>query len=141
ASFQFNWGDGSGTSGDSETGIYDVVLNYGGMEDVSMWANYTLVSVDDGDDTHGIAVAARMALNDGCGIAVRGEALLTDADVGDNSEEYSLTLTGDSALTDNLTAKVELRLDFSSDDTLPSSNGNDKEDVAAMALAQLVYEF
>ncbi len=141
ASFQFNWGDGSGTSGDSETGIYDVVLNYGGMEDVSMWANYTLVSVDDGDDTHGIAVAARMALNDGCGIAVRGEALLTDPDVGDNSEEYSLTLTGDSALTDNLTAKVELRLDFSSDDTLPDRRGNADEDVAAMALAQLVYEF
>jgi hypothetical protein len=142
ASFQFNWGDADGP-GDLEVGTYDVVVNYGGMEDVSMWANYTLVSVDSGlleGETHGIAVAARMALNEGCGIAVRGEALLIDLDAGD-TEFYSLTLTGDSALTDNLTAKVELRLDFAADDVLPDSDGVAGEDVAAMVLAQLVYEF
>ncbi|HIG71317.1 MAG TPA: hypothetical protein EYQ46_14990, partial [Myxococcales bacterium] len=147
ASFQFNWGELQGAD-DSEQGTYDLLLNYGGMEDVSMWANYTLVTVEQGlseGKTHGIAVAARMALNDSCGVAVRGEALLRKPHgnnaVDKNSEEYSLTLTGDSALTDNLTAKVELRLDFAADDTLPDSDGNAGEDVAAMALAQLVYEF
>ncbi|MGY8805241.1 MAG: hypothetical protein ACKVK6_13505, partial [bacterium] len=107
-----------------------------------MWANYTLVSVDDGaleGDTHGIAAAARMALNESSGIAVRGEALIIDLDAGD-TEQYSLTFTGDNALTDNLTAKAELRLDFA-DDTLPDRRGNPTEDVAVMALAQLVYEF
>ena len=150
ASFSFNWGDSNadwsglpGAGARSETGTYDFILNYGGMEDVSMWANYTLVSVDDGaleGDTHGIAAAARMALNESSGIAVRGEALIIDLDAGD-TEEYSLTFTGDNALTDNLTAKVEVRLDFSSDDALPDRRGNANEDVAAMALAQLVYEF
>jgi len=149
ASFSFNWGDsnadwlGAGPTGRNETGTYDFILNYGGMEDVSMYANYTLVSVDDGlleGETHGIAVAARMALNESSGIAVRGEALILDLDAGD-TEFYSLTLTGDNALTDSLTAKVEVRLDFSSDDVLPDSRGLPSEDVAAMVLAQLVYEF
>ena len=36
--------------------------------------------------------------------------------------------------------KAELRLDFA-DDTLPDRRGNLTEDVAVMALAQLVYEF
>jgi hypothetical protein len=143
ASFQFNWGDSNAVSPTrSETGTYDFILNYGGMEDVSMYANYTIVSVDDGvleGDTHGIAVAARMALNESSGIAVRGEALIIDLDAGD-TEQYSLTFTGDNALTDNLTAKAELRLDFA-DDTLPDRRGNPTEDVAVMALAQLVYEF
>ena len=150
ASFSFNWGDSNadwsglpGAGARSETGTYDFILNYGGMEDVSMWANYTLVSVDDGaleGDTHGIAAAARMALNESSGIAVRGEALIFDLDTGE-TEQYSLTFTGDNALTDNLTAKVELRFDFSSDDVLPNSNGTPAEDVATMVLAQLVYEF
>jgi hypothetical protein len=144
ASFQFNWGDSNAVSPTrSETGTYDFILNYGGMEDVSMYANYTLVSVDDGvleGEQHGIAVAARMALNESSGIAVRGEALINDLDAGD-TELYSLTFTGDNALTDNLTAKVEVRLDFASDDTLPDRRGKPNEDVAAMALAQLVYEF
>jgi hypothetical protein len=150
ASFSFNWGDSNadwsglpGAGARSETGTYDFILNYGGMEDVSMWANYTLVSVDDGaleGDTHGIAAAARMALNESSGIAVRGEALIYDLDAGE-TEQYSLTFTGDNALTDNLTAKVELRFDFSSDDVLPNSNGTPAEDVATMVLAQLVYEF
>ena len=143
ASFSFNWGDSNAVSPTrSETGTYDFILNYGGMEDVSMYANYTIVSVDDGvleGDTHGIAVAARMALNESSGIAVRGEALINDLDAGD-TEQYSLTFTGDNALTDNLTAKAELRLDFA-DDTLPDRRGNPTEDVAVMALAQLVYEF
>jgi hypothetical protein len=144
ASFSFNWGDSKAVSPTkSETGTYDFILNYGGMEDVSMYANYTLVSVDDGvleGEQHGIAVAARMALNESSGIAVRGEALINDLDAGD-TELYSLTFTGDNALTDNLTAKVEVRLDFASDDTLPDRRGKPNEDVAAMALAQLVYEF
>jgi hypothetical protein len=85
-------------------------------------------------------VAARMALNESSGIAVRGEALIIDVDTLE-TELYSLTFTGDNALTDNLTAKVEVRLDFASDDTLPDRRGKENEDVAAMALAQLVYEF
>jgi len=43
-------------------------------------------------------------------------------------------------LTDHLTAKAEVRLDFD-DGNLPDDEGVLDEDVAALILAQLVYEF
>ena len=53
---------------------------------------------------------------------------------------WSLTLTGDKSLTDHLTAKAELRLDFDKNN-LSDDEGVAGEDVAALILAQLVYEF
>ncbi len=141
ASFNFSWGDNRG--GDVNRFIGDVVLTYDGMEDVSMWFNYTVRSDDDGGaegETHGIAAAARLALADDMGVALRGEAAIVDLDAGE-TETYSLTVTGDKSLTDHLTAKAEVRLDFHADDGLPDDKGAAGEDVAALVLAQLVYEF
>jgi len=141
ASFQFVYGSDNrpDNAPDVDTGIYDFVITYGGMEDIEMWFNYTLISTDpDGkagksDETHGIAAAARLAMSEKCGLALRGEAVL---DTDDNNNEYSATITGDYGLTNNLTAKGEVRFDFSTDDSLPGD-----EDFASMVLAQLVYEF
>jgi len=138
ASFNFSYGD----VGDADQFIGDVVLTYDGMEDVSMWLNYTVLSNDDGladGETHGIAAAARMALSDDMGIAVRGEVTIQDDDTAENNA-WSLTLTADKSLTDNLTAKGEVRLDFD-DGNLPDDEGLADEDVAALILAQLVYQF
>jgi hypothetical protein len=141
ASFQFVWGETAFAN--VEQGTYDIIINYSGMENVAMYANYTLISFDgsgtDGE-VHGISVAARMAVNEDCGIAVRGEAVITDLPGGD-VETYSFTATGDHKLTENLTAKAEVRLDFSGDDIYPDDKGAASEDVAALVLAQLVYEF
>ena len=69
------------------------------------------------------------------GLALRGEAVIIDLDALE-TETYSITTTADYAVTDQLTAKGELRFDIAPDDIL--ANG---EDFAAMILAQLVYEF
>lgn len=147
AGFQFVWGsqgDGAGNGPDFNVGVYDVLLTYDGMEDISTWLNYTLISVDDGlgeGEVHGIAVASRMALSDDLGVAIRGEAVIFDPDGGGGTETYSVTLTSDYGLTDHLTAKGEVRVDIQSDDLLPDSRGRAREDVAALVLAQLLYEF
>jgi len=139
ASANFSWGE---LPGDVGQFIGNVVLTYDGMEDISMWFDYTVVSLDDGPNdgaTHGIAAAARMALGDDMGVAVRGEVTIQDDDAVENNA-WSLTFTGDKALTDHLTAKAEVRLDFD-DGNLPDDAGTLDEDVAALILAQLVYEF
>ncbi len=139
ASFNFSYGD---VGGDVDQFIGNVVLTYNGMEDVSMWFDYTVASLDDGandGEIHGIAAAARMALGDDMGVAVRGEVTIQDDDATENNA-WSLTVTGDKSLTDHLTAKAELRLDFD-DGNLADDKGVAGEDVAALILAQLVYEF
>jgi len=139
ASFNFSWGDLPGDVGEF---IGNVVLTYDGMEDVSMWFDYTVVSLDDGaaeGEIHGIAAAARMALGDDMGVAVRGEVTIQDDDATENNA-WSLTFTGDKSLTDHLTAKAEVRLDFDKNN-LVDDEGAAGEDVAALVLAQLVYEF
>ncbi len=146
AAFSGSWGDvgaNGGVGQDVDRFIGDVLLTYDGMEDVSMWFNYTIVQDDDGaaeGEVHGIAVAARMALADDMGVAVRGEAVITDLDAGE-TETYSATVTADKSLTDHLTAKAELRLDFHADDGFPDDKGAAGEDIAALILAQLLYEF
>ena len=135
ASFQFVWGQ---EGMDVDTGIWDFLLTHSGIEDVQLWVNYTLVTFDpDGGssgETHGIAAAARMAMSEKCGIAIRGEAVIVDT--GTETETYSATVTTDYALTSHLTAKGEVRFDIAPDDILPGG-----EDFAALVLAQLVYEF
>jgi hypothetical protein len=145
ASFQFVWGETAIDGVDS--GTYDVILDYSGMENVAMYVNYSLISVDGpgggGDgEIHGISAAARMAINEDCGIALRAEAVLVDPELealGDDM--YTVTVTGDHKLTSNLTAKAEVRFDISPDDDLRDNNGAKGEDFSALVLAQLVYEF
>lgn len=141
-----NWSAGAtvvwGEIVDTETGIYDFLLSCDASDDVSAWLNYTIVDIEDFATVHGIAAAARMALSDELGVALRAEALLADVDssVGKNFEVWSITTTTDYALTEHLTVKGELRIDIN-DDSLPDSRGVPDEDVAAMVLAQFIYEF
>ncbi|MBW2390881.1 MAG: outer membrane beta-barrel protein [Deltaproteobacteria bacterium] len=139
-----NWSAGGtvvwGDIGDTGTGIYDFLLSSDVSDDVSAWLNYTIVDIEDVATVHGIAAAARMALSEEMGVALRGEALFVDVDGGGNFEVWSITTTGDYALTEHLTTKLELRIDIN-DDTLPDSRGVPDEDVAAMILAQFIYEF
>jgi hypothetical protein len=137
---QIVWGE---ESPGVDTGIYDIVISGDVSEDISAWFNYTIRSTDDGPldgEYHGIAAAARMALSDEMGVALRGEIVIIDVDAGE-TELYSVTVTTDYALTDHLTGKGEVRINFSGDDVYPGSRVGDAEDVSAMVLAQLIYQF
>ncbi|MCP5039835.1 MAG: outer membrane beta-barrel protein, partial [bacterium] len=135
---------GSSPAPETDTTIWDVVVTCDAMEDVSVWINYTGLSFDtktgplDGE-VHGIAAAGRWALSDDLGLAVRGEVVIEDNDAAE-TEFGSLTFTVDYALTDHLTAKGEVRVDFA-DGMLPDRHGDLDEDFSEMALAQLIYEF
>lgn len=131
------WGD----EGGDDTGYYDLLITCDGMENVSAWFNYTLVDVEDGATTHGIALAARMALNDDMGVALRGEVKIIDPDAGSSDSSYSITATGDYALTSHLQAKAEIRIDIDADGFKSSDGTAGGEDVSALILAQLVYTF
>ena len=135
--FSMVWGD----MGGDDTGTYDFLFTCDAMDDVSAWINYTLVDVDDVGQMHGIAIAARMALNDDMGVALRGEVTIFDPDGGDKNSRWSVTGTGDYALTDHLTAKTEIRIDIDKNN-LPDGKGNATgEDVAATIFVQLAYAF
>ncbi|MCH7867304.1 MAG: outer membrane beta-barrel protein [Myxococcales bacterium] len=131
------WGDEGGV----DTGFYDLVLTCDGMESVSAWFNYTLVDADDIGQIHGIALAARMALNDDMGVALRGEVRILDLDGFSSDSSYSITATGDYALTSHLQAKAEIRIDIDADGFKGSDGTPGDEDVSALILAQLVYTF
>ena len=140
ASAQMVWGE---SSPGVDTGVYDFLVSGDVSEDLAAWVNYTLLANDDGPadgEVHGIAAAARMALSEEMGVALRGEALIIDVDLGE-TELYSITVTTDYALTDHLTAKGELRVNLSADDVYTGSRSVASEDASAMILAQLIYQF
>ena len=137
--FSMVWGDDGG----NDKGIYDLLLTCDAMDNISAWFDYTLVDEDDVGQIHGIALAARMALNDDMGVALRGEVTIIDPDNGPKDNRYSITATGDYALTSSLTAKAEIRIDIDADG-LPDDDGDPLttgEDVAATILVQLTYAF
>lgn len=134
------WGE---STRDIEIGLYDVVIHCSGEDGRTTWINYTLRTADAGPndgEIHGIAIARRMALTEDMGVSLRGEALIFDLD-GSSTEQYSITATTDHAVTDRLTAKAEVRIDIDSDKRLRDSDGTRNEDVAAMFVGQLIYEF
>lgn len=98
---------------------------------------------------HGFAAAARLALRDGTGVAIRGEVgLLADPEAPFNDNLWTVTATIDHALTDNLTTLTEVRYDGVSDGLAASGGGfwNESGTSAtrngqALFIAQLVYEF
>jgi hypothetical protein len=136
--FSMVWGDDGG----NDKGIYDLLLTCDAMDNISAWFDYTLVDEDNVGTTHGIALAARMALNDDMGVALRGEVTISDPDGGSKDNRYSITATGDYALTSSLTAKTEIRIDIDKNG-LPDEDGDPTtgEDVAATILVQLTYAF
>ena len=132
-----------GIFGDN-VGFLDILVACGGSGKTEAWFDYTLRWVDVGGFSedyyqHGIAVAARTEVSDDLGIAVRAEGVfsrLAKTSGTFSNNLWSFTGTADYALTDNLTAKGEVRVDIDSDDGF-----HENEDVAGTIFAQLTYAF
>jgi len=147
--FSMVWGDMRG----ADIGTYDFLFSCDAMDDVSMWLNYTFVDTDENvaagggqpalekGMVHGIAIAARMAIGDQMGVALRGEVTISDPDGGDTNNRWSVTATGDYAVTDHLTAKTEIRIDIDKNNLPDGKGAATGEDVAATIYVQLAYMF
>jgi hypothetical protein len=106
-----------------KTGLVDVTGWFNPTENVSLWANYDYLYVENtGYYTHGIAVAGRVGMGD-AGVALRGEYVQEHQTVvpgptigllqgfSETAKAFTVTLTGDYALTDHLKVKLEGRYD------------------------------
>ncbi len=110
----------------------DLVATFDPIESLSTWLNFTYKQhMSGGPDTPipytggkpegwGVAAAARYAINDRLGLALRGEFIQDNRNLfgatdrmGDATDldAWGFTLTADYAITDNLTLKAEGRFD------------------------------
>ena len=111
----------------------DLVATFDPIESLSTWLNFTYKQhmsggPDDPSITYtggkpegwGVAAAARYAINDRLGLALRGEFIQDNRNlfgatdrIGDATDldAWGFTLTADYAITDNLTLKAEGRFD------------------------------
>lgn len=129
--------------------ILDAVFEWTPSDNVLLWANYDYFFVDDlgGVDfkANGISLGGRVGITDAAGLGGRFEyAHLNNVNGGsDNGDLYSFTITGDYALTDNLTWKVEYKYEKSSDidDAFPKGNSGKLSDDAGYIGTQLYYAF
>ncbi|MFP6622826.1 MAG: outer membrane beta-barrel protein [Myxococcota bacterium] len=158
----FLWGLGMGDDSTSLSfnGIYsdknaagnsayllDLVAEHNVSDSLSVSANLDYNSYASGnDDPWGIAlsIGSRLAISDDLGVGGRFELLHTDADdVADTeTDTYSVTVTSDYALADNLTWKCEVSY-LTADDTTPFSDGAtaaSSDDVWLLG-TQLTYSF
>ena len=143
AAYSVVWGEESGTAPkDADRGYHDFLVSVD-SGNLSMWANYTLVTAEHLGKSHGLAIAARIGLTEACGIALRAESVTLDPKKGggDSDTAYSLTATGDYALTDHLQLKSEFRIDMDADKFTDKKNTPNKNDEAYLLIAQLVYTF
>ena len=140
-------------------GLVDVTAWFNPTESLSLWANYDYLYLEEtGLYANGIALAGRAQLTEKVGLALRGEyvrehpansipgqqSFFVVVDDNRSTELYSVTLTGDYALTDHLTMRAESRADF----VKAATNGvgffknhNGMSDKQVVLLAELVYEF
>ena len=132
----------------------DLVATFDPIESLSTWLNFTYKQhMSGGPDTPipytggkpegwGVAAAARYAINDRLGLALRGEFIQDNRNLfgatdrmGDATDldAWGFTLTADYAITDNLTLKAEgrfdrfdfIRPDDPPTDTAVSADGSD----------------
>jgi hypothetical protein len=112
-------GDGSPTG--DQTGLVDVTAWFNPTENVSLWANYDYLYVENtGYYANGIALAGRVGFGD-AGLALRGEYVQEHpssgaglgflAGIPETSKAFTATVTGDYALTDHLKVRSEFRYD------------------------------
>lgn len=154
-----NAGDaGAGRNGD-KTGIVDVVATWDPSEALSMWANFDYVWLDGekapGDpQAVGIAVAGRYAITEQAGFALRGEYVYSEDDyigLGVNSSSdqdlWSITGTLDYLLTENLTARAEVRYEQGDASSAPNDfyfgegDGSDPEKNQVLLGVEMYYRF
>jgi hypothetical protein len=136
---------------DTSNNLIDVIATWNPSDRLGVWVNFDWRQAEGTgaafDETlYGLAAASRLAVTDSTGVALRFEwlRLETDNPVNVPTNIYSLTGTVDHSLTDNLTARVELRWDMGGDDALLFQNSDAvpaMEDSQVVALAQLVYAF
>ena len=132
----------------------DLVATFDPIESLSTWLNFTYKQhMSGGPDTPipytggkpegwGVAAAARYAINDRLGLALRGEFIQDNRNLFGATDRmefptdldaWGFTLTADYAITDNLTLKAEgrfdrfdfIRPDDPSTDTAVSADGSD----------------
>jgi hypothetical protein len=158
---------------DHDVGLYDLVLTWDPTEKISTWINFNYMWGEgqrDYADFHawGLAMAGRYAVTERLGIASRFEVVRTDNDMAwedgscdwaygcifpgsggesvdvNNGTIYSITGTVDYALTNNLTARAEVRYDNVTKDGNDNEffdQGGDLRPDQTTAGVQLVYEF
>jgi len=146
-----NWGKNEAGSGADHL-LFNTVASIDPTDHLSAYIDYTLNIRDVGGTRfalHGMAVAARLALRDTTGIALRGEVgVLGDPDAPFNDTLWTVTTTIDHALTDDLKSLIEIRYDGVSDGLAGAGGGFWNESGTAatengqvLFIAQLVYEF
>ena len=165
---------GAGSSKD-KVSLLDFVFTADPSDDFSMWFNFDYYwSKNSGNadgasslTVYGFAAAGRYAITDSTGISLRGEYLIgndagvefspfgLDDGVGSSSDFdlWSITGTLDHALTDNLTLRVENRVDWGTAQgakdrffvkSSTSSSGNDRiwsQSTQVLNVVQLLYRF
>jgi hypothetical protein len=157
-------GGGTCDSGDEcKTNVFNIVATADPADNVSLWLDYTWArnfgdDIINKGDAHGIAVAGRWGVTEKTGISSRIEYVLTDQGFnksfeggsGEIIDIVSATLTGDHALTDCLTFRLEGRIDTNLSNSQyfanGSSNGTATDNTSSrehqfVGLAELYYEF
>ncbi len=151
-------GDTCRSGDECKTAVFNVVMTADPTDNVSLWADYTMVR-SFGDDiahkgyVHGISVAGRVGITDATGVATRVEYVRTDQNFsrasGSNAntgEIVSVTLTGDHALTDCMKLRIEGRYDINLSNAAVFANGSATGQTTRrmgqlVGLAEIYYEF
>ncbi|MCH2172567.1 porin, partial [Myxococcota bacterium] len=103
------------TNVDDSSHMVDVIASWNPSDNLGVYVNFDYLKTDQpgaGEiSTKGLAAASRLAISDTTGIAARFEYLSQDV-AGTETTWYTVTGTVDHALTDNLTARAEIRWDM-----------------------------
>jgi len=140
-------------------GMIDLVLSADPSDNLSIWFNYDynwykhspnafFDGAGSNSSVNAFALASRLAVTDSTGVSVRGELLVYDLDekatfgnkTSDDPKTWSLTGTVDHALTDHLTAKLEVRYDGSDEKVYTNQHGNASKS-QVIGIAQMIYAF
>ncbi len=128
--------------------VLDVVAEMTPADNLLFWLNYDYLRTKNvggtaDPDAHGLSLGGRIGISDDMGIGGRFEFAHLDDDAGSDGELYSVTVTGDYALTDNMTWKIEGKYEASDGDISDSfpDGSSSFEDDAWYFGTQLYYEF
>jgi hypothetical protein len=157
-----NWGISSSATtsaanvtNNNSDGIVDLLLTADPLGNLSTWVNYDYRFGNDRivgggtatRGTHGLAMAARLAVLDETGLALRFEWVRDNQQASTaaptvTTDDFSLTGTVDHELWENLTLKTEVRWDrAASPARLLDRDGNATKNDAVVLLFQMMYEF
>ncbi|MBW2292078.1 MAG: outer membrane beta-barrel protein [Deltaproteobacteria bacterium] len=133
----------------TDLGVFDLVVAGDPAENITAYLNFDYVWSHPGgapnESTYGVAVAGRYGVSDVMGLSMRFEMVIIDPSNKESEEEYSLTTTVDYLITDNLTARGEMRFDWGIDgkyhkagDPYAFTGGANHQN---LFLAEVIYSF